>query len=557
MKIFHYAVGFSLTGLINILAYADVTPNSGQLLQQQIQPITTPINAELLEQTSMIKTGLQGEAQIDINRVIIEGNTQFSTDVLHTLIADIEGKYLSLNQLQSSVDRITAYYHQHGYLYSRAYLPQQTLSGGVVRIVVLEALIDAVNIQNYSRTQDWLIKSTLASLKKGEHINYVQMQQQLKLINRLNGVNSRNVLTPGTAFGTSQLNIELQDQQLVQAVVGLDNYGNEYLGRSRFNIGIVINNVLGLGDPLSFDVMSTGKGLNYGKIGYSTIVNGFGTELGLSQSYLNYDLEKEMAHLGAEGTAVHSSVWIKHPILFNHLSELFLSLQYDYKVLEDNIQATNYYKDRDINIVTIKFDGSQYDQFGAGGLTQYGVSSSYGYIQFNNDTAAKIDEQSAKTQGKFYSGNIYLTRLQNLNHKGTQGYLALYGQYSPDNLDSSEQYISGGAFSVRGYEQSQFSGSSGYLVRGELRQPLYEGFGHQLIGKLFTDYARVKFNAKPWGGLPSKNYVAISSAGMGLQWRHKWNIQANLDVALPMGSRPNQLMERDEKQVWLNVNKFF
>ena len=115
-------------------------------------------------------------------------------------------------------------------------------------------------------------------------------------------------------------------------------------------------------------------------------------------------------------------------------------------------------------MVTARLDGSQFDQFLGGGLTQYGASTSYGRVKFKNDDAAALDAQTAKTAGDYYTATLNLSRLQNLSNKGTQGYLGIYGQYSPYNLDSAEQYLGGGPFNVRGYESSQLQ--------------LYRLFGH-------------------------------------------------------------------------------
>ena len=75
----------------------------------------------------------------------------------------------------------------------------------MVRINVLEAYYDKTVINNQSRSQNWLIENTVAPLKQGERINSDQMQQQLKLLNRLKGVDTRTVLTPGATGGSSQL----------------------------------------------------------------------------------------------------------------------------------------------------------------------------------------------------------------------------------------------------------------------------------------------------------------------------------------------------------------
>lgn len=84
---------------------------------------------------------------------------------------------------------------------------------------------------------------------------------------------------------------------------------------------------------------------------------------GASYSYLDYELEKELKLIGAEGHAAQTSIWISQPALLTNTAEVLLSLQYDHKQLEDDIQLNQYYKQRNIDLITARLDGSQYDQF--------------------------------------------------------------------------------------------------------------------------------------------------------------------------------------------------
>uniref|UniRef100_UPI002FD8609D ShlB/FhaC/HecB family hemolysin secretion/activation protein n=1 Tax=Acinetobacter guillouiae TaxID=106649 RepID=UPI002FD8609D len=325
---------------------------------------------------------------------------------------------------------------------------------------------------------------------------------------------------------------------------------------------ISANNLAGLGDELSLDLMAAGKRMNYGRVGYAFTFTGMGTRAGASYSYLNYELGKELKNIGAEGSATQSSVFISQPALLTNAAEVLLSLQYDRKQLKDDIQLSEYYNHRNIDVLTARLDGSQFDQFLGGGLTQYGASTSFGRVKFKNEDAAAIDAQTAKTAGNYYSTALNLSRLQNLSNKGTQGYLGIYGQYSPYNLDSAEQYLGGGPLNVRGYESSQFAGSqfagsTGYLATTELRQSLFADAKHQLTAKVFVDTAEVTLNAKRWTGVTGDNQVQISSAGLGLNWTSAWNIQANAEVAFPIGKTPEQLQDRDNQQYWLSLRKTF
>lgn len=534
-------------------------PNAGQLLQEQQQPeqLRTPQSAVKIESAPTTPTTYSGDVKIPVQKIEISGNSRFSDEQLHPLVANAEGQQLTLNQLSQLVQSITEYYQLHGYPYSRAYLPQQNLSQGVVQIRVLEAYYDKTLINNQSRTQNWLLDQTVAPLHQGERINGNELQQQLKLINRLDGVATRNVLSPGDTVGSSQLNIDVQNTSMLGGYIGADNFGNEYTHELRGTAGISAYNLAGLGDVLSLDFMTSGERMNYGKVGYAFTFTGMGTRAGLSYSYLDYELGKELKVLDAQGSAAQTSVFISQPALLTNTAEVLLTLQYDHEQLEDDINLSQYYKHRNLDVITARLDGSQFDQWFGGGLTQYGASTSFGRVKFKNEIAETLDAQTANTAGDYYLASLNLSRLQNLGAKGTQAYVGIYGQYSPYNLDSAEQYLGGGPFSVRGYESSQLAGSSGYLATLELRQRLYASASNQITGKVFVDNAEVTLNAEKWAGVTGDNHVMMSSAGLGFNWVNAWNIQANADVAFPIGSTPEQLKDRDDYQYWLSVRKTF
>ena len=543
---------------ISGISHSAPVPNAGQLLQQQQQTtLAAPQAAVDVESTQAQPNPNDSTVQITVQKIMIEGNSRFSTAQLHALVADAEGQRLSLAGLRELTQRITNFYHQQGYIYSQAYLPQQTLSNGILKIAVVEAVYDQTKISNQSRTQDWLLAATVAPLKQDSHIEQGQMQHQLKLLNRLNGVSTRNVLAPGATTGSSQLNIDVQDTALVTGYVGADNFGNRYTKEARLTAGVALNNLAGLGDQLSVEGMTTGSALNYGKVGYDFVFTGMGTRAGVSYSYLDYELGKELENIGAEGNAAQTSVWLSQPVLLSNTGELSVSLQYDHKQLEDDINLNQYYKHRDIDLITARLDGAQYDQIFGGGLNQYGASSSYGRLKFKNDNAQALDAQGANTQGDFYHIGANLSRLQNLGSKGTQAYAGIYGQYSPYNLDNAEQYLGGGPFNVRGYESSQLSGSSGYYVNLELRQNLLNNSKNIVGSKVFIDTTEVTLNADRWAGLTGSNKARLSSAGLGLNWSSALNIEASAEVAFPIGVKPEQLQSRDNSQYWLSLRKTF
>ena len=57
--------------------------------------------------------------------------------------------------------------------------------------------------------------------------------------------------------------------------------------------------------------------------------------------------------------------------------------------------------------------------------------------------------------------------------------------------------------------------------------------------------------------LTGDNQLQMNSAGLGLNWRSAWNIQANAEVAFPVDHTPEQMNDRDDHQYWLSVRKTF
>ncbi|OAL78503.1 hypothetical protein AY606_08790 [Acinetobacter sp. SFB] len=74
---------------------------------------------------------------------------------------------------------------------------------------------------------------------------------------------------------------------------------------------------------------------------------------------------------------------------------------------------------------------------------------------------------------------------------------------------------------------------------------------------MFVDTAEVTLNAEKWSGLTGSNTAQITSVGLGLNGSNVWNVQANAEVAFPIGNTPSQLDHRDDHQYWLSIRKNF
>src|ERR1700730_13310169 len=153
-----------------VQAAEPVVPGAGSILQQT-QPVVPPAPSATgtglaIEQLGRVT--LPPSAPFLVKAIQLSGNTAFDTPTLHTLVAEAEGKSLTLAQLGQIAARITDYYHGHGYLLARAIIPPQTIQAGLVPLEIIEAHYGQIELENRSRVDDSLLQATLTPLQSGQ-----------------------------------------------------------------------------------------------------------------------------------------------------------------------------------------------------------------------------------------------------------------------------------------------------------------------------------------------------------------------------------------------------
>ncbi len=540
-----------------------VTPGSGTMLQQ-IQPVKPP-------EPSTTGTGLIIESQgagklppsapFAVKTIRISGNDKIDTQTLHALIADTEGKNITLTQLGELAARITDYYHAHDYPLARAFIPAQTIQSGIVRIEVMEAHYGKIKLDNQSQVGDSLLHDTLSPLQSGQTIGQSGLDHALLLLSDIPGVVPHTTLKPGDTVGTSDLLVNTETRQGVTGNLVVDDYGNRYTGRPRAGGTVNWINPLHHGDVLSLSGLTAGSGMNYGRLSYESLVNGRGTRLGASYSALDYELSGSLSSLNAHGTAQVASVWGKHPLIRSRDFNLYGQIEYDRMELRDRIGISDIKTYRHLDNGTLSISGDARDSLLSGGVNAWVLSWSGGHVGFDNPDAQSSDAATEKTQGLFSKWNAGLSRLQSLTQQDAL-YLAFAGQWARDNLDSSKKMIVGGPYTVRGYDMGVISGDTGYIGTAELRHDLGSGrFGQfQLVG--FIDSAQVTVNQNPWAA--STNRATLSGAGGGINWlgpKLNWvgasQLSTRAFIATPVGPVPELVGKTDSIRVWLEMGMGF
>jgi hemolysin activation/secretion protein len=534
---------------------APVAPDSGNLLQQ-ITPNTPP-------QPSPSATGLTVEREsggtvpqseaFQVTSVAISGNTRIDTATLHTLVADAEGKSLTLAQLAAVADRITDYYHKHNYPLARAIIPAQTIRGGAVTIQVLEASYGKVTLDNQSHVTDSLLQSTLAPLHGGEVIEQSEMDHVLLLLSDVPKIDVNAVIKPGDSVGTSDLAITTLPGPRLTGVASVDDYGNRYTGRERLAGSVSLIDPLAHGDFLTLSGLTSGDRLNYARASYEATVTGWGTRVGGAYSALHYILGDGLRALDGSGTAGVGSAWAKQPLVRSESANLYAQIQYDALRLRDEIGASAIHTNRHLNTFTASLTGDSRDALWAGGVNTWDLGVSGGNLGFDNDAAQTADAASARTRGDFSKVNLNLARLQKLSASNGL-YLSFAGQWTADNLDSSQKMIGGGPYTVRSYDLGVVSGDTGYLGTAEFQHDLGAWFG-QWQAATFIDSEHIVINKTPW--VPGPNSANLSGAGLGMNWSGPYQLSARAYVAARFGGVSAVVPDSSSVRVWIELTKLF
>ena len=531
-------------------------PDAGSLLQQNQppKPSMPANNSTGLKLEQPAGSNLPQSAPFMISHIDISGNTLFETAVLHALVIDLEGQEHTLNQLNAAVDRISDYYHAHGYPLSRAYVPAQTLTDGLVKIVVIEARYGEVHSNNTSLVDNSLVESTLSGLQGQDFVEQSKLDRTLLLLSDMPGLISGATLEPGQAVGTSDLNVETQPTAPYAANTSIDNYGNAATGRARLNGTVNWIDPLHHADILSASVTSAGSNLNSGSLSYETLVSGQGVRIGAMGTDLYYRLAGELAALKGRGRAQTDSLWLRYPWVRSVDVNVNTQVELEHKNLQDDIDSTGISTRRHLDVAEFLISGGTRTSFLAGAQTTFSLSLRSGVDQFDNAAAQALDQKSAQAEGSFMKLNTNLNHLQNFS-TDTALYVALSTQSSNHNLDSSEKMVAGGAYSVRAYDMGALSGDTGGLSSLELRENLADWQGGIWQAVAFADNQYVKINHGPW--VAGSNSAHLHGAGLGLNWASDNGWHFKLFAAAPTGSVPELLKVNKKVRAWAELGAWF
>ena len=259
------AKAISLTGLLLILSFSQPTPqlsaapipDAGSILRDQQQS-----QKQLQRQFPAPDSAKEPVSQAGSTvQVVVRGFTfsgyggLASEAELQGVVAGFIGKSVTFGELNGLTDKVSARLKTKGYLHARAYLPQQDITSGIIIIAISQVKSDGTLTIKRDKSArvcpDYLHRIAKSPLHTGKPIKEQELERALLLINDLPGVSAKASLFPGSATGTSGVEIDVKEGPLFSGMLYGDNEGNRYVGTWRGNAMVSINDPLHHGDQLT------------------------------------------------------------------------------------------------------------------------------------------------------------------------------------------------------------------------------------------------------------------------------------------------------------------
>jgi hemolysin activation/secretion protein len=507
-----------------------VPPSGGAGIQEKSlrksRPIEKPVEEKIPEiqlPKDRVKPG--GEAppamlrgpSFFVKTIQVEGNTIFDNTTLAPLVEVGQGRDMSVGELNKLANKVTSFYAEHGYILSEAYIPQQKVQDGVVKLVVAEGRIGSVQVQGNKKIKSEDVLKRLKKLNSGKVLKEQSLEDVLLQLNDQVGVSVRSTLRPGDLPGTSDLVLDISESENYFFGIDGDNFGSRFTGENRFGATASVGNILSLGDQFYLRGVKSSEDLNFINASYLYFFNEWGFSAKFDYTHSNFGLGRSLTALKAGGDANLFVGELGLPIYRSRSLQLGLIGGFEYRIYENFQLNTTVTSDDEIGDVFFGLGGNYRDAL-------LGWTFFDGRVQqtvFDESQTRSLDRTGGNDDATI--ATLDVTRFQNTNVLNSYFILKALGQVSSERVLSPDQFSIGGVGTVRGYPLAEFSGDDGFVLSAEyvLPFPMRVPLGSS---GLHLDEILSMVGFLDWGGVFVQDRVVgesrdeyISGYGFGLQ----------------------------------------
>jgi hemolysin activation/secretion protein len=404
-----------------------------------------------------------------IHHITLDGTTLIDERQQQKLVQPWLGQCLDMARINELTNNVSDWYISRGYITSRAFLTEQDLRSGELRLAILEGKLEKIRMDGAPERE---LKMAFPGLQ-GKILNLRDIEQGMEQINRTRTTPVQIEILPGTQQGWSVVHLTATPEFPLSASVSFDNSGQKGTSVGQINAGLTGNNLLGLADSW---FVSGGRSSAFSNAkDAQNFAAGVSVPYGYSLLDYSYSWNNYLSTIDNNGYLWRSSgdtethrVNLSHVLFRNGDIKTAVSLGLSHRInrnyLDDILLESSSRR------LTSLLFGLNHTQKMFGGVATFNPTFSRGMPWLDAESDGSKNGDLPKAQFRKWSLNASFQRpvADNL------WWLAsAYGQWSPDRLYGSERMTIGGESSVRGFKEQTLSGDKGAWWRNELNYTLF------------------------------------------------------------------------------------
>jgi len=481
-----------------------------------------------------------------IKDIELKGADSLSESEKNRLLKPYIGQCLGVTQLNELLKVITDHYIEKGLVTSRAYLPQQDLSGGHLKVLVVEGKLEGLKGADGSKLSDRELGMAFPG-KTGELVNLREIEQLVDQLNRLPSNQAQMELTPGKNVGGSEVLVKNTPQKPWRAGLSRSNDGQRSTGEQQWGTTFDWDSPLGLADQLMLrgghDAMTDHQHTsNNAMLNYSVPWGWWNFSYTYSQSEYRSQAQANGFNFKQTGDSENHQLRAERVIHRDAVSKTSLSTGLSY------LRTNNFIEDSKLKLSSNRLSEAQFGinhgrRIGSALVNiDLGMQQGIGAFDAQGNGHPGPGEPNARYR-KYTATASYLQPFKVWGESFSFSSL-MTGQRSEDVLFSPQRTSLGGQSSIRGYKDQSLSGDSGGYWRNDLRwsrpvtlewlRPAFAEYGTSLgydQGVIRGD----RFNGDQHGRM-SSNSVELFARGQ--------HLAASVTFAHSL-ERPDTLTERE------------
>ena len=500
----------------------------------------TAVQAEDIPQSQQppAQTQPQPAATFDLLELRIKGNTLLEKKQLERTLYPFLGPKKSIDNVENARAALEAVFHGQGYQTVAVDIPEQDVKNGVVYLQVVEGKVSRLRVEGSRYFALGSIKAGVPELAEGHVPNLPKMQQQLAdLAAESSDRQIQPVLRAGETPGTLEVDLKVKDELPLHARVELNGRNTTTTSLLRLVNSVHYDNLWQKMHSVSAMYQVSPEDSTQVSVWAGTYALPINDDGGRFSLYtVSSNSASGIASAGALAVIGNGSIYgarLVQPL--KPVAKYFHSatLGVDYKDFKEDLSLS-----QNGDILT----PISYLPF----LTQYGGSYRGGEYAVSFDSAlhfsiSGLGNSQTQFENKRYlarSGYMYATgdfKFQYTLPLDMELRTHINGQAADSPLISNEQYSLGGAYSVRGYFETQVLADNGMLASMELYSP-------HLLPSDWTAFNKFKLMGfvdagKGWiyHALPGNvSQYTMESGGGGLYVQMWKKLSGILNIGIPI-----------------------